>query len=50
MQLFSQTLLAVLLAHLLADFPLQTDSLVRAKTDGIKGFLTHGATPLMGDN
>jgi len=43
MQLFSQTLLAVLLAHLLADFPLQTDSLVRAKTDGIKGFLTHGA-------
>jgi Protein of unknown function (DUF3307) len=43
MQLFSQTLLAVLLAHLLADFPLQTDSLVRAKTHGIKGFLTHGA-------
>jgi Protein of unknown function (DUF3307) len=43
MQLFSQTLLAVLLAHLLADFPLQTDSLVRAKTGGIKGFLTHGA-------
>lgn len=43
MQLFSQTLLAVLLAHVLADFPLQTDSLVKAKNDGAKGFLTHGA-------
>jgi hypothetical protein len=43
MQLFTQTLLAVLLAHVLADFPLQTDSLVKAKNDGIRGFLTHGA-------
>lgn len=43
MQNFYQTLLAVLLAHLCADFPLQTDSMVRAKTKGAQGFLAHGA-------
>ena len=43
MHTYSQTLLAVLLAHLLADFPLQTDALLKAKNGGAKGFLTHGA-------
>ena len=41
MQMFCQTLLAVLLAHLCADFPLQTDSIVKAKNNGAKGFLVH---------
>ena len=42
MQPIAKTLLAVLLAHLLADFPLQTDALVRAKKKGFRGIAIHG--------
>ena len=38
--------LTVLLAHLLGDFPLQTSSMVRAKRQGIRAYLAHGAIHL----
>jgi hypothetical protein len=43
MQTLVQTVLALLLAHLCGDFPLQTDGIVRAKKNGANGFLIHGA-------
>jgi uncharacterized protein DUF3307 len=46
MQAFNQTFLAVLLAHLCADFPLQFDSIMSAKKHGPKGFMAHGAIHL----
>jgi hypothetical protein len=47
MQVFIQTVLAILLAHLTADFPLQTDSVMRAKKNGLPGHLVHGAIHLL---
>src|ERR1700730_2587069 len=46
MQPFMKLFLAVLLAHLLGDFPLQTPSMVRAKRQGIHAYLAHGAIHL----
>jgi len=43
MQTVSQTFLALLLAHLAADFPLQSDAIIAAKKHGAKGLLAHGA-------
>ena len=40
-------LLAVLLAHLLGDFPLQSSSMVRAKHQGSRAYLAHGAIHLL---
>jgi hypothetical protein len=31
------------LAHLLGDFPLQSSSMVRAKHQGVRAYLAHGA-------
>lgn len=42
MQLTIRIFLAILLAHLLADFPLQTDAMVAAKKDRKLPFLKHG--------
>jgi len=39
--------LTVLLAHLLGDFPLQSSSMVRAKHQGIRAYLAHGAIHLL---
>ena len=39
--------LTVLLAHLLADFPLQSSSMVRAKRQGIRAYIAHGAVHLL---
>ena len=47
MQPFMKLLLAVLLAHLLGDFPLQSSSMVRAKHQGSRAYLTHGAIHLL---
>ena len=48
MQAAAQTVLAIWLAHLAADFPLQTDSIIHAKTEGrARGYLTHGAVHLL---
>jgi hypothetical protein len=46
MQPFLKLFLAVLLAHLVGDFPLQTSSMVRGKHQGIRGYLAHGAVHL----
>src|SRR6266567_4240945 len=46
MQPFLKMLLAVLLAHLLGDFPLQSSSMVRGKHQGIRA-LAHGAIHLL---
>jgi Protein of unknown function (DUF3307) len=43
MQTFSKLILAVLLAHLLGDFPLQTSSIVQDKSRGSRAYLVHGA-------
>jgi len=43
MQRLANTLLALALAHLSGDFPLQTDALIRAKREGAFGFVIHGA-------
>jgi hypothetical protein len=42
MQPFPKLLLAILLAHLLGDFPLQTTSIVQAKSQGSRAYLVHG--------
>jgi Protein of unknown function (DUF3307) len=42
MQVTVRLILAILLAHLLADFPLQTDAMVAAKKDRKLPFLKHG--------
>jgi len=47
MQPFIKLFLAVLLAHLLGDFPLQSWSLVRAKHQGIRAYIEHGAIHLL---
>jgi hypothetical protein len=47
MQPFVKLFLTVLLAHLLGDFPLQTSSMVRAKRQGIRAYLAHGAIHLV---
>jgi len=47
MQRFMKMLLAVLLAHLLGDFPLQSSSMVRAKHQGSRAYLAHGAIHLL---
>ncbi|MGA9568288.1 MAG: DUF3307 domain-containing protein [Candidatus Korobacteraceae bacterium] len=43
MQPIGNTFLALILAHLCGDFPLQTDALVRAKKNGFRGFAIHAA-------
>jgi len=47
MQPFMKLLLTVLLAHLLGDFPLQSSSMVRAKHQGSRAYLAHGAIHLL---
>jgi hypothetical protein len=47
MQPFMKLFLTVLLAHLLGDFPLQSSSMVRAKHQGIRAYLAHGAIHLL---
>src|SRR6267143_4772340 len=47
MQPFMKMLLSVLLAHLLGDFPLQSSSMVRAKHQGSRAYLAHGAIHLL---
>ena len=48
MQPMVQIILAIWLAHLAADFPLQTDSIIHAKTSGeSRGYLAHGAIHLL---
>jgi hypothetical protein len=47
MQPFMKLFLAVLLAHLLADFPLQSSSMVRAKQQGVPAYFGHGAIHLL---
>ena len=42
MQPFSKLVLAVLLAHLLGDFPLQTSNMVQGKRQGGRAYLVHG--------
>jgi hypothetical protein len=42
MQPFSKLALAVLLAHLLGDFPLQTSNIVQGKDRGSRAYLVHG--------
>ena len=42
MQPFLKVVLAVLLAHLLGDFPLQTSNMVRGKERGSRAYLVHG--------
>ena len=39
--------LTLLLAHLLGDFPLQSSSMVRAKRQGIRSYVEHGAVHLL---
>lgn len=46
MQTFSKLILAVLLAHLLGDFPLQTSAVVQGKGRGSRAYLAHGAIHL----
>jgi hypothetical protein len=46
MQLLSRAFLAILLAHLLGDFPFQTSSLVRRKQHGSAAYVQHGAIHL----
>jgi hypothetical protein len=43
MQPFMKLFLAVLFAHLLGDFPLQSSSMLRGKRQGIPAYLVHGA-------
>src|SRR3989442_12241890 len=43
MQPFMKLFLAVLLAHLLGDFPLQSSSMVRGKHQGTRAYVAHGA-------
>ena len=48
MQAAFQTVLAIWLAHLAADFPLQTDTIIHAKASGgARGYLTHGVVHLL---
>lgn len=47
MQPFIKLFLTVLLAHLLGDFPLQSSSMMRAKHQGIRGYIEHGAIHLL---
>jgi Protein of unknown function (DUF3307) len=47
MQPFMKLFLTVLLAHLLGDFPLQSSSMVRAKHQGIRTYIEHGAIHLL---
>jgi len=47
MQPFLKLFLTVLLAHLLGDFPLQSSSMMRAKHQGIRGYIEHGAIHLL---
>ena len=47
MQPFLKLFLAVLLAHLLGDFPLQSPGMVRGKHQGIRAYLAHGAVHLV---
>jgi len=47
MQPFIKLFLTVLLAHLLGDFPLQSSSMVRAKHQGVRAYLAHGAVHLL---
>jgi hypothetical protein len=47
MQPFIKLFLTVLLAHLLGDFPLQSSSMVRAKHQGVRAYLAHGALLLL---
>src|SRR5437016_7292339 len=47
MQPFMKLFLTVLLAHLLGDFPFQPSSMVRAKHQGIRAYLGHGAIHLL---
>ena len=42
MQPMANTFLAILLAHLAGDFPLQTESMIRAKQRGFGGLAIHG--------
>ena len=42
MQPFLKVVLAVFLAHLLGDFPLQTSNMVRGKERGSRAYLVHG--------
>jgi hypothetical protein len=42
MQPFPKLALAVLLAHLLGDFPLQTSNIVQGKDRGSRAYLVHG--------
>ena len=46
MQPFSKLILAVILAHLLADFPLQTSAIVQGKSRSGRAYLVHGAIHL----
>lgn len=43
MQTVSKFIMAVLLAHLLADFPLQTSVIVQGKSRGNRAYFVHGA-------
>jgi hypothetical protein len=47
MQAFMKLFLTLLLAHLLGDFPLQSSSMVRAKRQGIRAYVEHGAVHLL---
>jgi hypothetical protein len=47
MQPFMKLFLTVLLAHLLADFPLQSSSMVRGKQQGIRAYFAHGGIHLL---
>jgi hypothetical protein len=47
MQPFLKLALSILLAHLLGDLPLQTESIVRGKAKGIPAYLWHGAIHLL---
>jgi hypothetical protein len=47
MQALAEAFLAILLAHLLADFPLQTNAIINAKKDGFRGYLAHGSIHLV---
>jgi hypothetical protein len=47
MQPFIKLFLSVLLAHLLGDFPFQSPSMVRAKHQGIRAYIEHGAIHLL---
>jgi hypothetical protein len=47
MQPFIKLFFTVLVAHLLGDFPLQSSSMVRAKHQGVRAYLSHGAIHLL---